>query len=185
MLIVRKYDSKRKVIEEGGGGGGIFDQLKLGLAMIPLRLGFDTYNKIMKHGESGNLVHKMYSSKTGEHKRLDFVCTKPEYQGLGLSSTLIKRVCSDADAEGWNLYLSTSDRRNQEFYLRFGFKWVGECEGEGGFITAGMSRRPKGEYDGGVEMVGKVALEKKGDDVFSWIFSVGVIMVIIYMSNFK
>ena len=77
MLIVRKYDSKRKVTEEGGGGGGIFDQLKLGLAMIPLRLGFDTYNKIMKHGESGNLVHKMYSSKTGEHKRLDFVCTKP------------------------------------------------------------------------------------------------------------
>ncbi|GMH92915.1 hypothetical protein TL16_g12486 [Triparma laevis f. inornata] len=146
MIIIRKYDHNKKIVEQGAvNRGGLKDQLYIGLALVPFKLGFNAFSKILSHSEAGDYVHKLFSQSSGIHKRLDFVCTHPEFQGLGLYSELMNRVIEDADKEKFTLYLSSSDVKNQEYYRRFGFNWVGECEGEAGFVTAGMVRKPNGD----------------------------------------
>ena len=54
------------------------------------------------------------------------VIVSSQYQGLGVGSTLVKKVLEEARKEGISRILVPAWQRSQEFYSKLGFKEVGE-----------------------------------------------------------
>jgi ribosomal protein S18 acetylase RimI-like enzyme len=52
----------------------------------------------------------------------------PDYQGLGIGTTLMQRFCKEVDACMAEAYLETDVDKNVRFYEKFGFKIVSESE---------------------------------------------------------
>ena len=101
-------------------------------------------------------------------QRFDYVCTNQKYQGLGIQSEIIKVVCKDADNFGDILFLSSSDTKNQEYYKRFGFLFVGvsgDGENEGGINTSGMACLPKSQAENGKVVIpfGRIEWDENDD----------------------
>ena len=84
---------------------------------------------------------------------------------MGIATEMLTALCADADDEKTLLYLSASDRGNQEFYKRFGFRIVGEGRSHPGAVhaTAGMARMPRARADAGegVQAVGDVVVSEE------------------------
>jgi hypothetical protein len=159
MCVVRSFNEDKKISDSLARPITLSTYLfTLYAFMIPLRITVKSYKSVVAHGEYGGLVHKAFAKLTGEHKRIDYVCTEPSWQGCGIQTVIFQRLCSDADADGTVLYLSSSDEGNQRYYERFGFALVGEA-GEGGFVTRGMARLPKNRREKGevVVQVGDVS----------------------------
>lgn len=60
--------------------------------------------------------------------------TKATFRGQGLNSQLIKRIENDAQAKGISTLILGAQDQAQGFYLKLGFKVVGDA-----FIDAGIS----------------------------------------------
>ncbi len=58
------------------------------------------------------------------HYYLEFIGTRPEHQGKGLGSALIRPMVERCDAEGVGAYLESSKEVNVAFYARFGFEII-------------------------------------------------------------
>lgn len=59
------------------------------------------------------------------HRHLTVLGVRPEFQGRGVGSALLKRFCDEADAAGANSYLETDSEGGKQLYERFGFREVG------------------------------------------------------------
>lgn len=59
---------------------------------------------------------------TDPHWYLAFVCTRPEKQGQGLGTALIRDMLGRCDAEGHPAYLEATSERNRALYERLGFR---------------------------------------------------------------
>ena len=59
---------------------------------------------------------------TGDHHYLAFLAVRPDLQGRGLGSTLLRRHHRRLDAAGIPAYLEANDPRNRDLYLRHGYQ---------------------------------------------------------------
>src|SRR6266480_1511298 len=62
---------------------------------------------------------------TDLHWHLAFVCTRPENQGHGLGTALIRDGVRRCDAAGHPAYLEATSDRNRTLYERLGFHVIG------------------------------------------------------------
>lgn len=73
---------------------------------------------------------------------LQFLAVDPLVQGMGLGSVALREVLARADAAGQPAYLEATSARNRAFYLRHGFRDVGEIALPGGPTMHAMWREP-------------------------------------------
>jgi GNAT superfamily N-acetyltransferase len=59
---------------------------------------------------------------TGDHHYLAYLAVRPDRQGRGLGSTLLRRHHRRLDAAGLPAYLEANDPRNRDLYLRHGYQ---------------------------------------------------------------
>jgi ribosomal protein S18 acetylase RimI-like enzyme len=62
----------------------------------------------------------------GPHWRLLLLAVRPESQGTGIASSLVRPFLERLDALGERAYLDTQNPRNVSLYLHYGFALVGE-----------------------------------------------------------
>jgi len=84
------------------------------------------YIKIIKIFNRMEALHKKYAVKP--HYYLSSIGVKPEYQGKGVASKLIKPILLKADQESRSVYLETLTPENVPIYQHFGFKTVERVE---------------------------------------------------------
>mmetsp|Transcript_31242 Transcript_31242/g.72860 ORF Transcript_31242/g.72860 Transcript_31242/m.72860 type:complete len:281 (+) Transcript_31242:60-902(+) len=70
--------------------------------------------------------HGKYFPDTA-HFYIALMMVKPDLQGKGLCSLVMRAVCRAADALGWPVFLETGGLRNVAVYKRFGFKVLEQC----------------------------------------------------------
>jgi GNAT superfamily N-acetyltransferase len=98
-----------------------------------------------EYAESGPLaiVRAMNEVQpTDLHRHLAFVCTRPENQGQGLGTALIRDGLRRCDAAGHPAYLEATSDRNRMLYERLGFHVTSRIELPGGPSMWGMWREP-------------------------------------------
>jgi len=81
--------------------------------------------------------------KDPPHYYLAFLGTRPDHQGKGLGSALLKPVLDKCDHEGLGAYLESSKESNLAFYARHGFNLTGEIQLPKGPLMWSMWRDPK------------------------------------------
>jgi ribosomal protein S18 acetylase RimI-like enzyme len=77
------------------------------------------------------------------HYYLAALGTRPEHQGKGIGSSLLRPVLARCDEEGVGAYLESSKERNIPFYSRHGFSLTGEIRLPKGPLVWPMWRDPK------------------------------------------
>jgi ribosomal protein S18 acetylase RimI-like enzyme len=112
--------------------------LRVGLGMLPFKIGLGGVSRFMKAMSVGEKFHK---SVHGPHWYLLALGTKPELQGAGLGGALIEVGAAKADAAGVPCYLETATESNVAFYTKRGFEVI-EKEDVLGFTLWGMVRKP-------------------------------------------
>jgi ribosomal protein S18 acetylase RimI-like enzyme len=80
---------------------------------------------------------------TDPHWYLAFVCTRPEKQGRGFGTALIRDVLGRCDAEGHPAYLEATSERNRALYERLGFRVTSRIDLPGGPPMWSMWREPQ------------------------------------------
>jgi ribosomal protein S18 acetylase RimI-like enzyme len=98
-----------------------------------------------EYAESGPLAIVGAMSEvqpTDPHWHLAFVCTRPEQQGRGLGTALIREGLGRCDASGHPAYLEATSERNRGLYERLGFHVTSQIELPGGPPMWGMWREP-------------------------------------------
>lgn len=65
------------------------------------------------------------------HRHLTILGVRPEFQGRGVGSALLRQFCEEADVANANSYLETDSERGKQLYERFGFKEVGRTTKKG------------------------------------------------------
>lgn len=61
------------------------------------------------------------------HQYLHMIAVKPERQGAGLGTALVGPVLERCDRDGLHAYLEATSARSREFYLRLGFRDLGNA----------------------------------------------------------
>ena len=84
------------------------------------------YFKIVSVFNRMETLHKKYA--LSPHYYLSSIGVKPQYQGQGLASRLIKPILLKADKESKGVYLETLTPRNVPIYQHFGFKIMEKVE---------------------------------------------------------
>jgi len=82
------------------------------------------------------------------HYYLAVLGTRPERQGMGLGSSLLRPILDRCDAEGLGAYLESSKERNIAFYQRHGFEVTGEIRLPGGPVVWPMWRDSRPPREG-------------------------------------
>jgi ribosomal protein S18 acetylase RimI-like enzyme len=98
-----------------------------------------------EYAESGPLAIIRAMSEvqpTDPHWHLAFVCTRPEKQGQGLGTALIRAGLRRCDAAGHPAYLEATSDRNRALYERLGFRVTSRIELPDGPPMWGMWREP-------------------------------------------
>jgi ribosomal protein S18 acetylase RimI-like enzyme len=98
-----------------------------------------------EYAESGPLAIVRGMSEmqpTNLHWHLAFVCTRPEQQGRGLGTALIRDGLGRCDAAGHPAYLEATSERNRALYERLGFHVTSRIELPDGPPMWGMWREP-------------------------------------------
>ncbi len=76
------------------------------------------------------------------HHYLFLLGTRPERQGQGFGSSLLRPVLAMADRDGLPAYLEATSENNRNLYLRHGFETCGEIPLPGGPSLWSMWREP-------------------------------------------
>lgn len=79
-----------------------------------------------------NMMESRHRQVTEPHWYLAFAATRPDRQGRGLGSALVREVLGQCDAHGLPAYLEASAPRNRDLYLRLGFEVLEELNWPGG-----------------------------------------------------
>jgi ribosomal protein S18 acetylase RimI-like enzyme len=77
------------------------------------------------------------------HYYLPFIGTRPEAQGQGLGSAILRPALARADADGMPAYLEATTERNRALYERYGFAVIGLLEVPDGPTMFKMWRGPR------------------------------------------
>jgi len=77
------------------------------------------------------------------HYHLQFIGVRPEYQGTGIGSALLRAVLDRCDLEGAAAYLE-ADERSKLLYLKHGFEAAAEISLPEGPSFWPMWRAPRG-----------------------------------------
>ena len=112
--------------------------LRVGMGMLPFKVGLGGVSRFMKAMSVGEKFHK---SVHGPHWYLLALGTKPEQQGAGMGGALIEVGAAKADAAGVPCYLETATESNVAFYTKRGFEVIAK-EDVLGFTLWGMIRQP-------------------------------------------
>ena len=78
-----------------------------------------------------------------EHYYLAVLGTRPDRQGGGIGSALLRPVLDRCDADGVGAYLESSKEANIPFYRRHGFEVAGEVQFPSGPMLWPMWRDPQ------------------------------------------
>jgi ribosomal protein S18 acetylase RimI-like enzyme len=113
--------------------------LRVGMAAMPLKVGFNGMSRFMK---ALPVTEKFHKSVKGPHWYLMAIGTRPAAQGTGLGSALLEIGTSQADSAGLPCYLETGTVSNVAFYSKRGFEVIGQAEVYR-FTLYGMVRPPK------------------------------------------
>jgi ribosomal protein S18 acetylase RimI-like enzyme len=127
-------------VPPGRGDMGLGRMLRVGLARMPLRLGWAGSRRFLQALSATEPFHK---TVRGPHWYLVAIGARPERQGQGLGSRLVQVGTSRADSAGVPCYLETGTQSNVDFYTKRGFEIVGQTEFDGHTLT-GMVRPPNG-----------------------------------------
>ncbi len=65
------------------------------------------------------------------HRHLTVLGVRPEFQGKGVGSALLRHFCDGADAVGSGAYLETDSEGGKRLYERFGFREVNRTTKDG------------------------------------------------------
>lgn len=105
------------------------------LLNIPILLGM--------YSEMGQLEEDiMRRERVDRYLKLVMIGTRPEAQGRGLGSALLRAISAEADAAGLPLYLEAATEAAAALYERYGYQTVGTMEVEGHAVPL-MLRRPQ------------------------------------------
>ena len=89
-------------------------------------------------------MDKVHEAQPQDHYYLAVLGTRPDRQGKGVGSELMRPVLDRCDELGIGAYLESSKERNVPFYRRHGFEVVEEIEfSKGGPTLWGMWRDPR------------------------------------------
>ena len=99
-------------------------------------------------GEYAPRVEELFELMGAAHPRdphhyLFLLATRPERQGQGIGSALMRPVLEACDRDGVPAYLEATCDRNQRLYLRHGFRVTGEIRVPGGPSLWPMWREPR------------------------------------------
>ncbi|WP_433367708.1 GNAT family N-acetyltransferase [Actinoplanes sp. CA-142083] len=77
----------------------------------------DAYDRVCELDAALDAEHP-----AGDHHYLAYLAVRPDQQGRGLGSTLLRRHHRRLDAAGLPAYLEANDPRNRDLYLRHGYQ---------------------------------------------------------------
>ncbi|MFC7275330.1 GNAT family N-acetyltransferase [Paractinoplanes rhizophilus] len=77
----------------------------------------DAYDRVCELDAALDAEHP-----AGDHHYLAYLAVRPDQQGRGLGSTLLRRHHRRLDAAGLPAYLEANDPRNRDLYLRHGYR---------------------------------------------------------------
>ena len=112
--------------------------LRVGMGAFPFRVGLRPMLSIVRVIPALERLHRLVR---GPHWFLMAIGTRPSKQGEGLGSAVLTAGTSQADLAGLPCYLETSTQRAVDFYVKHGFKVVGQ-EDLNGHTCFGMVRPP-------------------------------------------
>jgi ribosomal protein S18 acetylase RimI-like enzyme len=111
---------------------------------IHLRVSSGSWKKMKDCGEYFDAVHQKLVPY--RHHFLQMIGVRPEYQGQGYGSKLIRPVLDRIDKEGLACYLETQDDIDVPLYEHYGFKIIDESIIPGtDLISRAMLREGKGK----------------------------------------
>lgn len=113
--------------------------VRSGMLAAPFRTGLGPLGRFASAGGTMDKIHKRYMS--GPHWELLIVAVRPELQGRGRGSALVRDGLARADEAGLPCYLNTNTPANLPLYERFGFTVLEEAAlGKDGPPAWGMRR---------------------------------------------
>jgi len=175
MVFLRSFGADGKVSGEGRSET-TWDLIKQGLILFPFKFGWRCWSRMDEHSRAGKKLHKAFAAANA--KAAPMLIRKAR---KGCASGIIAKACSDADELDRILYLSSSDRRNQKFYERFGFARIGSVVlrlGVDTITTVGMVRVPQSSYGKGLELASAAELECTAQESVLMSGTAGVAVVI-------
>ncbi len=92
-----------------------------------------------------NMMEARHKQQAEPHWYLAFVGTRPDRQGRGYGSALVRHILGRCDADGLPAYLEASAPRNRDLYLRHGFEVLEELHWPKGGPPFWPMWRPPGE----------------------------------------
>jgi ribosomal protein S18 acetylase RimI-like enzyme len=111
------------------------------LPMLLNATGLGRFPRLLSLRESMDMHHP----SDEPHDYLWFLGVRPDCQGAGIGSRLIKAHLQRLDADGRPAFLETATPRNVPLYQRHGFQIIDEYRpGDGGPLIWAMWRDPKG-----------------------------------------
>lgn len=129
------------------------DHVVAGAVWVPPGAGEEGGEQLMNAlaGVSGPFAPTLFASfelleeqhPAEPHYYLFFLGTRPEWQGRGIGSALMRPVLETCDRDGVPAYLEATSERNRRLYLRHGFHVTGQIALPGGPTIWPMWREPQ------------------------------------------
>jgi ribosomal protein S18 acetylase RimI-like enzyme len=113
--------------------------LKAGMLKIPVKLGWNAYQRLNTFEAQAEKLHKRHAAKP--HWYLWALGVAPEQQGKGIGGILLQPILARADAGQHSCYLETQNEKNLPFYEKHGFKVMETKEIVKGAVTCWAMRR--------------------------------------------
>ncbi len=103
-----------------------WQMIKFGALKALYKLGVKDMNKAEKFMEfSANTQAALISEP---HYHLTWLAVEPELQKTGIGTELMHAVLDKFSQENMKCFLDTQDKENVDYYKRFGFRLIKECQ---------------------------------------------------------
>lgn len=99
-------------------------QIQCGALNLPFQIGFKSFMRSFAYNEVSEKLHNKHMKKTDYY--LYVLAVRPEQQGKGYSSVLMRHFLNRIDFSKNRIYLETSNEKNIPIYEHFGFKIIAE-----------------------------------------------------------